>query len=158
MANSSNPFYLFRPLPDGIGQITQAFGENPEVYKIFGLRGHNGADYGAVGPDPVPILAAHDGTVSEVGYDEKGYGNFVRIEGLAWITLYGHMKDGSIRVFSGQRVKAGDRIGDMGSTGFSTGRHLHFAGRGDGIVNPGFSDYLDVIGFRVLTDKLSGGS
>jgi len=159
MANSGNPFYLFRPLPDGIGWVTQGFGENPKVYEIFpGLRGHDGGDYAATGNGPIPILAAHDGVVSQVGSDPPGYGNFVRVMGAAWTTIYAHLADGSIVVYEGQNVKAGDKLGEMGSTGFSTGRHLHFAARLDGVVNPGYYDYLDVLGVRVLTDKLSGGS
>ena len=154
---SNNPFFLFRPLPDGIGFVSQGYGENPEVYQVFGQRGHTGGDYAATGPGPFPILAAHGGVVIQLGSDPQGYGNFMRVRGEAWTTIYGHMADGSARVAVGQPVAAGDWIGDMGNTGFSTGRHLHFAGRLDGVIAPGFSDYLDVLGFRVLTDKLAGG-
>jgi murein DD-endopeptidase MepM/ murein hydrolase activator NlpD len=85
-----------------------------------------------------PILAADSGTVMVSGWpDNSGYGNRVMIDhGNGFITLYGHMS--RLRVQVGQTVHRGDVIGDMGSTGRSTGTHLHFEirHRGGGFENP----------------------
>lgn len=73
-----------------------------------------------------PILAADAGTVIVSGWpDNTGYGNRVIIDhGNGYKTLYAHMSKLAVKV--GQTVKRGDKLGDMGSTGRSTGTHLHF--------------------------------
>ncbi len=84
-----------------------------------------------------PILAADAGLVTTAGWpDSSGYGNRVVIDhGNGYVTLYAHMS--VIQVVSGQRVKRGDVIGQMGSTGRSTGTHLHFEIRqGGALLNP----------------------
>ncbi len=82
-----------------------------------------------------PVYATAEGTVVHAGW-ESGYGNMVEIRhefGLA--TRYGHLS--KVRVEVGQRVSRGDRIGDMGNTGRSTGTHLHYEVRTGGTaVNP----------------------
>ncbi|MGI5972050.1 MAG: M23 family metallopeptidase, partial [Oscillospiraceae bacterium] len=84
-----------------------------------------GASYGA------KILAADDGTVITAGYNSGGYGNYVVIShGNGLTTLYGHMS--SYAVSNGQNVSKGDVIGYVGSTGRSTGPHLHFEVRQSG--------------------------
>lgn len=97
--------------------------------KTQGIHGHNGIDlasyYGA------PILAAADGQVivSKVGGWGGGYGNYVVIQhGNGMQTLYAHMSE--VMVSVGQRVEKGQQVGKMGSTGRSTGTHLHFEVRG----------------------------
>lgn len=83
------------------------------------------------------ILAADSGTIIVAGWpDNTGYGNRVVIDhGNGLQTLYGHMS--KISVVVGQTVRRGDKIGDMGSTGRSTGTHLHFEIRtGRGNANP----------------------
>ncbi len=99
---------------------TQGFGEHPEVYSQFGLKGHNGLDIGA--PKGTPILAVNDGRI-EQGSDPKGYGNFIRLYFDEYDCIYGHLErfEGSPR-----NVKASEIIGYVNSTGFSTGNHLHF--------------------------------
>ncbi len=85
-----------------------------------------------------PILAADSGTIIVAGWiDNSGYGNRILIDhGNGYSTLYGHMS--LIQVQVGQRVKRGDVIGQMGSTGRSTGTHLHFEVRQGGqLLNPG---------------------
>lgn len=66
--------------------------------------------------------------VSKAG--TTGYGNYVviehHLEDMTFYTLYGHMKMGSLMVSEGMEVKAGQTLGIMGSTGNSTGNHLHF--------------------------------
>ena len=87
-----------------------------------------------------PILAAADGVVNRVQFDSNGYGNFITIkhsDGSISETLYGHMETaGNVSV--GQSVKAGQVIGSMGSTGRSSGPHLHFEVRdnNDQLVDP----------------------
>jgi murein DD-endopeptidase MepM/ murein hydrolase activator NlpD len=83
-----------------------------------------------------PILAADAGTVAVSGWvDNSGYGNRVVIDhGNGFVTLYAHMS--VVRVKVGQTVNKGDVIGDMGSTGRSTGVHLHFEVRQGGLLNP----------------------
>jgi murein DD-endopeptidase MepM/ murein hydrolase activator NlpD len=84
-----------------------------------------------------PILAADSGTVVVAGWpDNSGYGNRVMIDhGNGYITLYAHMS--VIQVQPGQRVSRGNVVGQMGSTGRSTGTHLHFEIRQGGVLlNP----------------------
>jgi len=85
-----------------------------------------------------PILAADGGTVVASSW-ASGYGNRVMIDhGNGYVTLYGHLS--LIQVQEGQRVNRGDVVGQMGSTGRSTGTHLHFEirrGQGQGsLLNP----------------------
>jgi len=84
-----------------------------------------------------PIFAADNGVVVYAGWNNFGYGEMIVIDhGAGWQTLYAHLSQ--INVSCGQSVYQGDTIGLMGSTGFSTGPHLHFEMRSDdyGRVNP----------------------
>ncbi|MEI8068051.1 MAG: M23 family metallopeptidase [Candidatus Shapirobacteria bacterium] len=85
-----------------------------------------------------PVVAAQGGTVISAGWNGGGYGNFVVIDhGNGYKTLYAHLLNNSISVSAGQRVGQGQRLGAMGSTGRSTGTHLHFEVKGPGgNVNP----------------------
>jgi murein DD-endopeptidase MepM/ murein hydrolase activator NlpD len=114
------------------GEITSGFGYR--VHPIFGVRKmHTGVDIG--GSKGTAIHAAGDGKVIETGWG-GGYGNMVIIDhGKGRSTLYGHMS--RITCNTGDVVKAGDKIGEMGSTGYATGNHLHFEVRINGDpVNP----------------------
>ena len=72
-------------------------------------------------------MAAASGTVVTAGWNAGGYGNYVVIDhGNGYKTLYGHMAIGSTIVQAGQVVRQGQKLGRMGSTGRSTGTHLHF--------------------------------
>jgi len=95
---------------------------------------HTGIDIAL--PKGTPILAAHDATVSTVVHSGTGYGNYVVLTGKNSIsTLYAHMD--TISVAAGSEVKRGDVIGTVGSTGNSTGPHLHFEVAVDGgTLNP----------------------
>jgi murein DD-endopeptidase MepM/ murein hydrolase activator NlpD len=74
-----------------------------------------------------PVMAAATGTVVTAGWNGGGYGNYVIIDhGNGYKTLYGHMLNASVSVKAGDKVRQGQRIGTMGSTGRSTGTHLHF--------------------------------
>lgn len=80
------------------------------------------------------ILAADSGVVVAAGWDASGYGNRVLIDhGNGYVTLYGHMS--VLQVVDGQRVNRGDVVGQMGSTGRSTGTHLHFEIRQGGVFS-----------------------
>jgi murein DD-endopeptidase MepM/ murein hydrolase activator NlpD len=95
---------------------------------------HAGIDL--AGPAGTPIYATADGVVSEAGYNSGGYGNLVKLDhGRGIETRYGHLS--AILVSPGQRVVRGQQIARMGSTGRSTGSHLHYEVRIDGrAVNP----------------------
>ena len=98
-----------------------------------GWRRHEGQDMaGAYG---MPILATADGVVTYAGW-ESGYGRLVKIKhAFGMETRYGHLSQ--IRVNVGDRVSRGDRIGDMGNSGRSTGTHLHYEIRiGGDAINP----------------------
>ena len=88
---------------------------------------HAGTDFAA--PGGTPIYAAASGYVQVAGWSSGGYGNYVIIyhgsmsDGNAYSTLYGHMK--SVATSAGKYVKQGELIGYVGSTGNSTGNHLH---------------------------------
>lgn len=129
---------LSRPLPDGIGRVSQWFDEHPEWYKRFGLFAHNGLDYAA--PQGTPVLAAHVGAV-QIGNDPGGYGNYVKVIGARMTTIYAHLSQ--ITVTAGQRVQPGDQLGLVGSTGNSTGPHLHFGLKIAGVRNQAYGDWLD---------------
>ncbi|MBQ6449820.1 M23 family metallopeptidase [bacterium] len=87
-----------------------------------------------------PILAADSGIVTASGWDTSGYGNKVIVDhGNGTRTLYAHLR--VINVVEGQSVNRGDILGEMGTTGRSTGTHLHFEIRQDAVLlNP--MDYL----------------
>jgi len=74
-----------------------------------------------------PIVAAATGTVITAGWNAGGYGNYVVVDhSNGYQTLYAHMLNGSVLVKAGDKVNQGQKLGTMGSTGRSTGTHLHF--------------------------------
>lgn len=92
---------------------------------------HNGLDIADSGVYGQSIIAADGGTVTFAGNDGGGYGNYVVIDhGNGYVTLYAHCS--SLAVSSGQYVSQGDVIAYVGSTGNSTGPHLHFEIQVDG--------------------------
>lgn len=95
---------------------------------------HQGIDLAA--PLGTPIYATADGVISEAGWNSGGYGNLIKVShGKGIETRYAHLS--SVAVRSGQRVRRGELIGRMGSTGRSTGSHLHYEVRIEGrAVNP----------------------
>jgi hypothetical protein len=103
------------------GPITQNFGEGDAQ---FGQRGHNGIDIACAEGTPVACIA--DGVVMYTGNDAPGYGNYVRVYHAAIHShsFYAHLS--AIHVEAGQPVKQGDTLGASGSTGNSTGPHVHF--------------------------------
>jgi murein DD-endopeptidase MepM/ murein hydrolase activator NlpD len=114
------------------GYVTSPYGYRPSPFT--GVRQfHSGIDIGAA--MGTPIRAAMSGRVSSVGYDDS-YGNFVVISHhWGYRSFYGHLS--VVRVKPGTYVATGERIGDVGTSGRSTGPHLHFTVYKNGItVNP----------------------
>ncbi|MBM7866737.1 peptidoglycan DD-metalloendopeptidase family protein [Heliobacterium gestii] len=114
------------PLPNNTS-VSSPYG--PRVHPVLKqARFHTGVDFPA--PSGTPIHAAQTGVISMAGY-YGAYGNTVIIDhGGGTATLYGHMS--VINVSEGQTVQKGDVIGFVGSTGWSTGPHLHFEVRVNG--------------------------
>lgn len=109
------------------GSVTSGFGMRRHPI-LGGYRAHNGIDLAA--PMGTPIVASTDGVVQVAGWN-GGYGNFVALDhGGGVQTRYGHMS--RIDVVEGQAVRKGDVIGLIGSTGRSTGPHLHYEVRVNG--------------------------
>lgn len=120
------------PLPAGTWVRTSGYGMR--VHPITGERKlHTGVDFAA--PSGTPILAAADGRVAFAG-PATGYGHLILIEhtveGQLVATGYAHMYADGIGVSTGELVRAGDHIADVGSDGYSTGAHLHFEVRPGG--------------------------
>ena len=102
--------------------ITQKYGE--AITAAF----HTGIDYGC--PEGTEILASADGVVMFSGFDKTGYGNCVIIKHDSdHSTLYAHLSGISLAGALNNMVKQGEVIGSSGSTGNSTGPHLHFEAR-----------------------------
>ena len=101
-----------------------ASGYGMRIDPVYGTpKMHKGLDFTA--PQGTPIYATGDGVVKKTGNAGDGYGNHVEINhGYGYETLYGHMV--RIKVRGGQRVKRGEIIGWVGSTGKSTGPHCHY--------------------------------
>ena len=116
----------------GVTRVTSGFGVR--YHPLLGtMRMHSGVDLAArMG---TPVLATAEGRVSAAGW-HGGYGQFVAIEhGNGYQTRYGHLA--YIAVQQGQAVHRGDLVGYVGSTGMSTGPHLHYEVRQGGqALNP----------------------
>lgn len=102
--------------------LTQGFGQNPDLYAKFGLRGHNGLDYGL--SNGTDVLAPHSGKIIEVANDPAGYGNYIKIENDKEGSVLAHLKDSLVSV--GSSVTEGQLIAHSNNTGNSTGPHLHW--------------------------------
>lgn len=108
--------------------VTSEFGYRKDPF-TGKKKGHSGLDMGA--PKGTAIRSALGGTVYVVRYSTTGYGYHVMVDhGGGFITLYAHCS--KVLVSEGQRIKAGDKIAEVGSTGRSTGNHLHFEVRING--------------------------
>jgi len=121
-----------RPLRDNVA-FTSGYGIRSDPFRGRAAM-HAGIDL--AGPIGTPIYATADGIVGRSEWNSGGYGNLVEIDhGQGIQTRYGHLSRMIVR--AGQRVRRGDLIGLMGSTGRSTGSHLHYEVRIDGsAVNP----------------------
>ena len=112
------------------------------ISQYFGHNGHRGLDITTGGAYGRPIVAAASGVVEIAGSTGNSYGQQVLINhGNGVKTRYAHCVTGSIRVRPGQRVTAGQQIASIGSTGNSTGPHLHF----EVIVNGSVTNPLNYV-------------
>ncbi len=135
LANSEQQMPMF--MAPVAGRITSGFGMRR--HPILGFaRLHAGMDFGA--PWGAPIYAVNDGAVSFAGYS-GGHGNLVKLDHGGGVgTGYAHMS--RIAVSPGERVRKGQVIGYVGSTGLSTGPHLHYELYHNGRpVNPAFASF-----------------
>lgn len=131
-------------------RLSSDFGSR--IHPVLGRRaGHHGVDLAA--PTGTPIYATADGTVSRANWFSS-YGNFIAIEhGADLQTRYAHLS--GFAVAAGAKVKKGDLIGYVGSTGRSTGPHLHYEVRVNGVAVDPSPYMLETAAAR--TFALAGG-
>jgi murein DD-endopeptidase MepM/ murein hydrolase activator NlpD len=132
---SAKKFLVRKPVAEGIMRSSFGIRRHP----ILGYtKMHTGVDWAA--PTGTPIYAAGNGTVERVGW-ESGYGKFVLIRhNNGYETAYGHMTAYARNIDEGKRVRQGQVIGFVGSTGLSTGSHVHYEIR----VNSRFVDPMRI--------------
>ncbi len=132
--SSSRKFLMRQPVRSDEVRLTSGFGMR--FHPLLNQRKlHTGVDWSA--PMGSPIMAAGNGVIEEAQY--KGhYGNYVRIRHAnSFLTAYGHMSRIAGGIAPGQKVRQGQIIGYVGSTGLSTGPHVHFEVLiGDRFVDP----------------------
>ena len=117
------------------GWMSSGFGyRNETIYSDHEPHFHRGVDIAST--EGSPVLASADGKVTYTGYDEHGYGNLIVLDhGYGLKTYYAHLAE--IKTQVGEIIQKGEAIGSVGSTGRSTGPHLHYEVRIFGVpVNP----------------------
>ena len=118
---SAKKFLVRKPVPIGI--MRSGFGERNHPLLHY-MKTHTGVDWAA--PFGTPIFAAGNGAIDEIGV-KGGYGKYVRVRHAnGYQTAYGHMTAFARGLNVGSRVRQGQIIGFVGSTGLSTGAHVHF--------------------------------
>jgi murein DD-endopeptidase MepM/ murein hydrolase activator NlpD len=132
---SAKKFLVRKPVADGT--ITSGFGGRN--HPILGFtKMHTGVDWAS--SSGTPIFASGNGIIDKIGL-EGGYGKYVRIRHAnGWETAYGHMSAFARGMEAGKKVRQGQVIGYVGSTGLSTGAHLHY----EIMVNGRFVDPMKV--------------
>lgn len=123
--NGANLRKAFLKAPLNYRRISSTFSNARKhpVTKI--VRPHHGVDYAA--PTGTPVHTIGDGTVIEKGWDKKGGGNYLKVKhNSTYTTTYMHLSGFAKGIKKGSKVKQGDLIGYVGSTGMSTGPHLDF--------------------------------
>ncbi|MEC8610669.1 MAG: M23 family metallopeptidase [Bacteroidota bacterium] len=122
-------------------RVASGFGRRIDPY-YKKLKFHYGVDFSA--PKGTPIYATGNGTVSKTKRSRRGFGNHIVIDhGYGYQSLYAHMTKYTVR--KGQKVKRGDIIGYVGSTGKSTAPHLHYEVHKDGKkINPVYYFHNDL--------------
>lgn len=150
-AGQGNARSLMRTPVDG-ARITSKFG--PRFHPIYKTpKNHNGVDFAA--PVDTPVFAAGKGTVIFAAFNgrspKSGYGNLVKIDhGDGLVTHYAHLNGFAPGILPGAAVTQGQAIGYLGSTGGSTGPHLHFEIRVD-------EAYVDPLSFSNTVTEVLGG-
>jgi hypothetical protein len=114
--------------------ITQTYEEHLQYAKDHPEIVYNGGI--DLFSDDITIRAAFDGFAEKIAYQAGGYGNYIKLRHSWGYSLYAHLERVCVNV--GEKIPAGTRIGIMGSTGNSTGRHLHFEMRDltDRVIDP----------------------
>ncbi len=138
--NGDNLRKAFLKAPLNYRRISSKFsnGRMHPVYHV--VRPHHGVDYAA--PIGTPVQSIGDGTVIAKGWDKKGGGNYIKIKhNSTYTTTYMHLKGFAKGVSKGAKVKQGQTIGYVGSTGASTGPHLDFRLQKNGT-------YIDPLKFK----------
>jgi murein DD-endopeptidase MepM/ murein hydrolase activator NlpD len=132
---SAKKFLVRKPVADG--NLTSSFGGRN--HPILGYtKMHTGVDWGA--PMGTPIFASGNGVVEQAGW-EGGYGKYIRIRHAnGYQTAYGHMSGFARGMEPGKKVRQGQVIGYVGSTGLSIGAHLHY----EILINGRFVDPLKI--------------
>jgi murein DD-endopeptidase MepM/ murein hydrolase activator NlpD len=137
-------------------EITQGFGENPDIYRRWGLPGHEGIDIHA--PRNTKVRACADGEVYMVhdGSGNHPYGIHVRIRHAGGFkTIYAHLNKATVH--TGQQVQAGKKIGLADSTGNASGSHLHLTLKKEGATAAGLThfprDVIDPTPYLVFPEK-----
>ena len=135
IGKSAKKFLMRKPMDGGI--FRSGFGgRRHPVYNYY--RMHTGVDWAA--PPGTPIFASGNGTVVDAGW-KGGYGRYVRLQhNNGYETGYGHMSGIARGIDKGARVRQGQVIGYVGSTGVSTGPHLHY----EVLINQAFVDPMRV--------------
>jgi murein DD-endopeptidase MepM/ murein hydrolase activator NlpD len=142
---SAKKFLVRKPLADGI--MRSGFGNRHHPLLRY-TKMHTGVDWAA--PMGTPIYASGNGTVEKMGW-EGGYGRYIRIRHAnGYQTAYGHMSAFARNMAEGKRVRQGQIIGYVGSTGLSTGAHLHY----EIIVN---GRHVDPMKFRLPRGRVLEG-
>ena len=132
---SAKKFLVRKPVADGI--MRSGFGERYHPLLHY-AKMHTGVDWAA--PFGTPIFAAGNGTIEEIGL-KGGYGKYVRLRHAnGYETAYGHMTAFARGLDVGSKVRQGQVIGFVGSTGLSTGSHVHF----EILVNDRFVDPMRI--------------
>ena len=132
---SAKKFLVRKPVAEGL--MTSGFGSRNHPLLEY-VRMHTGVDWGA--PTGTPIYAAGNGTVEKMGW-EGGYGRYVRIRHAnGYETGYGHMSAFARNMMEGKKVRQGQLIGYVGSTGLSTAAHLHY----EILINSRFVDPMKI--------------
>ena len=132
---SAKKFLMRKPMDGGIFRSGFGGRQHP-VYRYY--RMHTGVDWAA--PPGTPIFASGNGTVVDAGW-KGGYGRYVRLQhNNGYETGYGHMSGIARGIDKGARVRQGQVIGYVGSTGVSTGPHLHY----EVLINAAFVDPMRV--------------
>jgi murein DD-endopeptidase MepM/ murein hydrolase activator NlpD len=132
---SAKKFLVRKPLAEGL--MTSGFGSRNHPLLEY-VRMHTGVDWAA--PTGTPIYAAGNGTVEKMGW-EGGYGRYVRIRHAnGYETGYGHMSAFARNIVEGKKVRQGQLIGYVGSTGLSTAAHLHY----EILINSRFVDPMKI--------------
>ena len=159
VSGEAKKFYRFQSPDDGIVDYYDENGKSAKKFLVrkpvmagimrsgFGIRRHpilgytkmhTGVDWAA--PTGTPIYAAGNGTVEKEGW-ESGYGKYIRVRHTnGYETAYGHMSAFARGIEEGKRVRQGQVIGFIGSTGLSTGSHLHY----EILVNGRFVDPMRI--------------